>query len=237
MNKSGRVIYLVNDDFRVREAISEVHDSEVLSFGTARGYLDHIRKDTTACLILDLILPDMNGLDLQRQLADETSPPIIFISSHIDIPSCVRAMKAGAIEFLTQPVSKSALLAAVENGFALDSKQRHKRLELERVRKGYASLTPRERQVLTLVAEGLLNKQAAAVLGISEVTLQVHRGQVMRKMKAASFAELVRMAGKLGISASGNSRSREDTSVASQGSPYLASLGIADAGSEVLKIA
>jgi FixJ family two-component response regulator len=229
MSKSGRVIYLLNDDYRVKEAISEIHDSEVVTFGTARAYVDHIRKDTVACLILDLFLPDMDGLDLQSQLASNASPPIIFISGHIDIPSCVRAMKAGAIEFLTQPVRKEALLAAIEYGFAVDSDRRQRRLELEKVRKGYALLTRREREVLALVAEGLLNKQAAAALGISEVTLQVHRGQVMRKMAASSFAELVRMAGKLGISAS-NSISIVDTSVASQGSPYPAGLNVSDTG-------
>ncbi len=197
------MIYLIDDELRERDCLSELLDSsatKVVSFRTASAYLAHVRKDSAACLILDVVLPDMSGLDLQRQLSSHTGPPIIFVSRHVDIPSCVQAMRAGAIEFLLKPVNKQALLRAVEAAFELDRKRQQKKREMESLRKGFSSLTPREREVLPLVAEGLLNKQAAAALGISEVTLQVHRGQIMRKMAAGSFAELVRMAGKLGIS-------------------------------------
>lgn len=198
----GEMIYLVDDDFRVREALSEHLASlgmEVVSFGSAAEYLDYSRSDDAACLILDLELPDINGLDLQQQLAAETSPQIVFISGHGDIPSTVRAMKAGAIEFLTKPVNEDALIAAVQAALARDRQLRRHHAALAELRQRFSSLTPREREVLPLVVEGLLNKQAAAVLGIAEVTLQLHRSQIMQKMAADSFADLVRMAERLGV--------------------------------------
>jgi FixJ family two-component response regulator len=209
MYGTGQVIYLIDDDLRMRDSLSELFDAsatEVVSFRTAGAYLAHVRKDSTACLILDVLLPDMNGLDLQRLMSSDIDPPIIFLSRHVDVPACVRAMRAGAIEFLLKPVNKQALLTAIEVAFELDRKRQQKKRELESIRKGFSLLTPREREVLPLVAEGLLNKQAAAALGISEVTLQVHRGQIMRKMAAGSFAELVRMASKLGIAESSRSK-------------------------------
>lgn len=202
MKRTGEVIYLVDDDSRVREALSELLASlemDVVAFGSAAEYLDHVRSDTVACLILDLQLPGIGGLDLQQQLAEETSPPIIFISGHGDIPTTVRAMKAGAIEFLTKPVDKEALVTAIGAAFANDRERRRRHAELSTLRDRFSRLTPREREVLPLLVRGLLNKQAAAVLHIAEVTLQVHRGQIMRKMAADSFAELVRMAMTLGI--------------------------------------
>ncbi|HWZ50712.1 MAG TPA: response regulator [Granulicella sp.] len=202
MTQSNEVIYLVDDDLRVREGITALlasHGMVVTSFGSAVEYLQHTRADSAACLILDLNMPQMGGLDLQRQLSGEIGPPIIFMSGYGDIPSTVRAMKAGAIEFLTKPLDEEALLTAIRAAFVQDKKLRQRHAELARLRERLASLTPREREVLPLVVGGLLNKQAAAVLGISNVTLQVHRGQIMRKMAAKSLAELVRMASKLGI--------------------------------------
>jgi FixJ family two-component response regulator len=191
----GEAIYIVDDDARVREALSELLTSR------GRRVITFRRKDEAACLILDMRLPDISGLDLQQRLANECCPPIIFVSGRADIPSTVRAMKAGAIEFLTKPISPLALEAAIDVAFAQDRKLRRQRLELAMLQSRFNTLTRREREVLPLIAEGLLNKQAAAVLGISEVTLQVHRCQVMRKMAARSFAELVRMAERLGIQA------------------------------------
>jgi FixJ family two-component response regulator len=196
------VVYLVDDDPRVREALSELLASlkiDHVTFASAAEYLRYPRSDESACLVLDVHLPDINGLDLQQQLADESGPPIIFISGHGDIPSTVRAMKAGAMEFLTKPINKDALVAAISAAFVKDLDQRQRTADLTSLQLRFALLTPREREVLPLVVAGMLNKQAAAALGISEVTLQVHRGQIMKKMEADSFADLVRMAGKLGI--------------------------------------
>jgi FixJ family two-component response regulator len=202
VTQGNEVIYLVDDDVRVREGLVELlasHDMAVVSFSSAAEYLKHTRVDAAGCLILDLKMPHMGGLDLQRHLSSESGPPIIFMSGEGDIPSTVRAMKAGAIEFLTKPVDEDALLTAIRDAFAQDRKLRRRHADLAKLRERLASLTPREREVLPLVVGGLLNKQAAAVLGISSVTLQVHRGQIMRKMAAKSLAELVRMASKLGI--------------------------------------
>lgn len=201
--KRGQVIYLVDDDVRARDALSELLTSlnrDVACFRSAKEYLRHHRTDRAACLIVDLLLPDMCGLDLQQHLGGSLHPPIIFTSAHADIPTTVRAMKAGAIDFFTKPVNPQVLIAAIDAALAQDLVQRERYLELTKLRSGYASLTPREREVFPLITGGMLNKQAAAHLGISEVTLQVHRGQVMRKMAARSFAELVRMAERLGIS-------------------------------------
>jgi FixJ family two-component response regulator len=198
------MVYIVDADARVRESLAGLLASlgrSVMTFRTAGEYLACERTDSAACLILEILLPDMNGLDLQRRLAYQNCPPIIFISGQIDVSATVRAMKAGAIEFLTKPVSPQALEAAIHVAFPQDRLRRHRDAELATLQKRYSLLTPREREVLPLVTGGLLNKEAAASLGISEVTLQVHRGQIMRKMAAPSFAELVRMAEKLGIPA------------------------------------
>jgi FixJ family two-component response regulator len=198
----GEIVYLIDDDSSVREALCELlasFDMNVVSFASAQDYLNYPRSDAIACLVLDLELPDINGLDLQQQLARETGPPIIFISGHGDIPLTVRAMKAGAIEFLTKPVEAEVLLASIREAFAQAKMMRAKDADLTTLQRHLSQLTPREREVLPLVTSGLRNKQAAAILGISEVTLQVHRGQIMRKMAAKTFAELVRMAEKLGI--------------------------------------
>jgi FixJ family two-component response regulator len=202
MTHAGGVVYLVDDDAAVRHALSELLASSGIAhvcFRSAAEYLRFERKDSCSCLVLDVQMPEISGLDLQRFLAGESRPPIIFISGRGDIPSTVRAMKAGATEFLTKPIDPQALIAAIRAAFVQDVEQRQKREEVASLRRRLNSLTPREREVFPLVAGGMLNKQAAAVLGITEVTLQVHRGQIMRKMEANSFADLVRMAAKLGI--------------------------------------
>jgi len=202
MTEPNGVVYLVDDDPRVREALSELFASqriEHVTFASGSEYLGFEKPETCACLVLDVQLPDINGLDLQERLAEGSGPPIIFISGHGDIPLTVRAIKAGAVEFLTKPVDPEKLLPAIQAAFAEDLERRRKTADLAILQGRYALLTPREREVLPLVAAGMLNKQAAAALGITEVTLQVHRGQIMRKMEAGSFADLVRMAEKLGI--------------------------------------
>jgi len=196
------IVYLIDDDPRLRESLADAliaRQQRVKVFASAAEYLSFTKSDATACLILDLNMPGIDGLELQRQLATESGPPIIFLTGAGDIPSTVNAMKAGALEFLTKPVSITVLLAAVDAAFKQDVGQKEYRAELLDLHARLASLTPRERDVLPLVVEGLLNKQAAAVLGISLVTLQIHRGQVMKKMQATSLADLVRMSTKLGI--------------------------------------
>lgn len=196
------IVYLVDDDREVQEGLAELLAAlgkEVITFDTGTEYLKSRRTDSAACLIVDMRLPDMSGLELQNRLADDESLPIIFISRHVSIPTIVRAIKAGAIEFLTKPVNQQALETAVDAAFAQYRQRRQKQSNLAAIRQRFSLLTPREREVLPLIAEGMLNKQAAVALGISEVTLQVHRGQIMRKMAARSFAELVRLAEKLGI--------------------------------------
>jgi FixJ family two-component response regulator len=202
-SKAVERVYLIDDDPSVREALEAfllAHGMEVISFGSAADYLDYRRVDSAACLILDLQLPGISGLDLQRRLANDSSPPIIFISGHGDIPSTVQAMRAGAIEFLTKPVDPETLLPAVRLAFAQDLLKREQRADIVKLRSRLALLSRREREVLPLVVKGLLNKQSAAALGITEVTLQIHRSQIMKKMAATSFADLVRMATKLDIS-------------------------------------
>ena len=204
MSVSTERVYIVDDDVGVREAVSgflRANGIDVVAFESACQYLRHPRSDSAACLVLDLQMPDISGLDLQRQLVEEGAPPIIFISGRGDVPSTVQAMKAGALEFLTKPVNPNALLPAVAAAFEQDRLTRARRADLNRLHDRFAQLSPRERDVLPLVVKGLLNKQSAAELGIAEVTLQCHRTQIMKKMHAGSLAELVRMAGRLGIPA------------------------------------
>jgi FixJ family two-component response regulator len=170
-----------------------------IAFGSAGEYVSADKPDVPACLILDIELPDINGLDLQRQIADVDHPPIVFITGHGDIPSSVRAIKHGAVDFLTKPFSDADLMAAIGAAIAEDRDKRAERAELSMLERRYRELTPREREVLPLVVSGLLNKQAAAELGISEVTLQIHRRNVMHKMAVASLADLVRIAERLDI--------------------------------------
>ncbi|TIY00515.1 MAG: response regulator transcription factor, partial [Mesorhizobium sp.] len=189
-------------DARIREALSELLDSHGIraaAFGSAGEYIGADKPDVPACLILDVELPDINGLDLQRQIGKGDHPPIVFITGHGDIPSSVRAIKHGAVDFLTKPFSDADLMAAIEVAIAEDRERRSARAELGVLKRRYRELTPREREVLPLVVSGLLNKQAAAELGISEVTLEIHRRNVMQKMAAASLADLVRIAERLEI--------------------------------------
>jgi FixJ family two-component response regulator len=192
----------VDDDARVREALTgflSASGMDVISFASAMEYLEHDKTDSASCLILDLQLPDISGLELQRRLAEEWGPPIVFISGRGDIPSTVQAMKAGAIEFLTKPIDPETLKATVTAAIARDRLDRQKRAQISALERRLSQLSPREREVLPLVVKGLLNKQSAAALGITEVTLQIHRSHIMKKMLADSFADLVRMAERLGI--------------------------------------
>jgi len=196
------IVFIVDDDAAIREALGELlasHDTRAVAFGSASDYIKAEKPDLPACLILDVELPDINGLQLQRQIAGADHPPIVFITGYGDIPSSVSAIRQGAVDFLTKPFSDVDLMAAIATAIALDRKTRSERTELGSLQQRYQLLTPRERDVLPLVVSGLLNKQAAAELGISEVTLQIHRRNVMQKMAAASLADLVRIAERLDI--------------------------------------
>jgi FixJ family two-component response regulator len=202
LSSDAPIVFIVDDDSRVREALSSLLASlgmRAAAFGSASEFLAFEKPDAPACLVLDLQLPDISGLELQEELGSVPAPPIVFITAHGDIRSSVRAMKAGAVEFLSKPFGEEELLRAIEAAIALDRETRAKRSELAELQKNYGRLTPRERQVLPFVVGGFLNKQTADDLGISEVTIGVHRSQIMRKMAARSLAELVRMADKMGI--------------------------------------
>ena len=202
MGSADHTVYVVDDDVRMCEALRELFTSlgmASVTFGSVAEYVAYQKPDLPACLILDVELPDISGLDFQRQLGDAYHPPIVFITGHGDIPSSVRAIKAGAVDFLAKPFSQPDLMAAVDAAITRDRHARLERTERAQLQQRYSSLTPRERQVLPLIVSGLLNKQAAAELGISEVTLQIHRSRIMQKMAADSFADLVRMAGQLNI--------------------------------------
>jgi FixJ family two-component response regulator len=202
MNRDESIVFIVDDDVSVREALSDLIASvglKVLAYGSAEEFLEAEKPDFPACLVLDLELPDTSGLELQRELASGIGPPIIFITGHGDIPSSVQAMKAGAIEFLAKPFNEEDLLRAIQAAIAQDQAVRKNRLEMAELQKCYSLLTPREKEVLPFVVAGFANKQTAGELGTSEVTIAVHRGQIMRKMNARSLAELVRMADKLRI--------------------------------------
>ena len=202
MNPQDHVVFVVDDDRRICEALAELlstYDLHVVTFGSAAEYLASSKPDLPACLVLDVQLPDINGLDLLKQPGQRPLPQIVFITGHGDIPTSVRAIKAGAVDFLTKPFREADLMRAINAALAQNRDARHKRAGLADLKRRLSSLTPREREVLPLVVSGLLNKQAAAELGISEVTLQIHRGNIMRKMEAGSLAELVRIAGALEI--------------------------------------
>jgi FixJ family two-component response regulator len=195
-------VYVVDDDAGIREALDEMltlAGMGVVTCASASDYFRVPKPDLPSCLILDVALPDGSGIDLQKQLIAEDHPPIIFLTGAGDIPTSVRAIRAGAIDFLTKPCRKADLLAAIDSAIAQDCQVRAERLERMRLKYRHSCLTPREREVLPLIVGGLLNKQAADELGISETTLQIHRSRVMRKMEAESLAQLVRMAGKLAL--------------------------------------
>jgi FixJ family two-component response regulator len=205
---TDEMVYVVDDDPGVGEALSSLlraNGRAVRTFTSGQAFLDFRRKDFGACLILDLKMPGLGGLELQRLISAKTSIPIIFITGRGDVPSTVRAMKGGAIDFLTKPLNEAALLASVDKALQQDRANRQEAIEHARLVARYESLTPRERQVLPLLVSGLLNKQAAEALGITEYTVQIHRGHIMRKMQADSFAALVKLAAKLNVEPAGES--------------------------------
>jgi FixJ family two-component response regulator len=199
--KSAPTVLVVDDDPSIREAVANLLrsvDLEARTFASPQEFLSHPRPDGPSCLILDVRMPGLSGLDLQKALT-QSHPglPIIFITGHGDIPMTVTAMKAGAVEFLTKPFRDQELLDAVQTAIEKDRERLHRESAMNGVRKRYESLTVREREIFEMVVSGKLNKQAAAELGVSEITIKVHRGQVMRKMNAKTLADLLQMAGRL----------------------------------------
>jgi FixJ family two-component response regulator len=197
MTDPAPIVFVVDDDASVRDAVGRLIASvglRVETFGSTGEFLSGKRPESPACLVLDVRLPDTSGLELQRDLAEAgVQIPIIFITGHADVPMSVRAMKAGAVEFLTKPFRGQELLDAIQEAIARDRVAWNDRTQLKELRARYETLTPREKEVLALVVAGLLNKQIGAELGASELTIKTHRGRVMEKMRAESLADLVRM--------------------------------------------
>ena len=197
------VVLVVDDDRRICEALTDLlstYDLHVVTFGSAAEYMAYPTPDVPACVVLDVNLPDVNGLDLLDHTGGaRVHPHVVFITGHGNIPTSVRAIKAGAVDYLTKPLKEADLVQAIQAAIAKDRIAMKERAELTELRRRLSSLTPREAEVLPLVVSGLLNKQAAAELRISEITVQIHRGRIMRKMGAGSLAELVRMAAALEI--------------------------------------
>jgi FixJ family two-component response regulator len=198
--RSPDIVYVVDDDVSVRESLELLirwAGWEPRTFASAWPFLGETVERVPGCLILDVGLPDLNGLDVQQRLSARHDLPIIFITGQADVPMTVRAMKAGAVEFLTKPFDDDALLAAVRRALEFSGMAQREAGELEELRSRYESLTRREREVMNLIVAGLLNKQVGLELGTSEVTVKAHRGRVMQKMRAASFADLVRISSRL----------------------------------------
>jgi len=205
MQSASELVYVVDDDRRVREAISALlraNGRDVRAYNSGREFLDTPRQKVAACLILDLRMPGMNGLEVQKLVGIESSIPVIFITGRGDVSSTVLAMKGGAIDFLTKPVDENALISAVDAALARARVLRKEAENAATLQALYKLLTPREQELMPLLTRGLLNKQAAAILGITEYTVQVHRGHIMTKMQADSFATLVRQASKLQLETS-----------------------------------
>ena len=203
MSAEKPVVFIVDDDRSMCEALERLLGTVGLkahTFGSAHEFMSTKRPDVPSCLVLDVRLPGLSGLDLQRRLVDMDPPmPIVIITAYADIPMTVQAVKAGAVEFLTKPFRDQELLDAVQEAIDRDRTLRLERAELTELRQTYGSLTQREREVMTLVVTGLLNKQVAARLGTSEATVKAHRAQLMEKMRVESLAQLVRVAGRLGL--------------------------------------
>ena len=196
------IVFVVDDDISVRESLEmliQFAGWQPETFASAEEFLAHPRVLTPNCLVLDVSLPDLNGLDLQKLVADRIEMPIIFITGYGDVPMTVRAMKAGAVEFLTKPLAEEALLGAIRHAIERSQTALGNEAEMHALRDRYASLTPREREVMAMVVSGLLNKQVGFELGISDITVKAHRGKVMLKMKADSLADLVRIAERLRV--------------------------------------
>jgi FixJ family two-component response regulator len=212
MNDTDSIVFVVDDDSSVREGLADLISSVGLkakAFKSAQEFLRHKRPDAPACLVLDVRLPGSSGMDLQQELAQSDEPlPIIFITGHGDIPMSVRAIKAGAVEFLTKPFRDQDLLDAIQQALKGDRAAREQRAHATELRRRYESLTPREREVMQLVISGMLNKQIASELGTSEITIKMHRGQVMHKMKAESVVNLLRMAEAIAILDAGQSHTK-----------------------------
>ena len=203
MHDDTSIIFVLDDDVSVRESLELLIRTagwQPETFASAQEFLARRRPMVPCCLVLDVTLPGLSGLDLQPQLAERTDMPIIFITGHGDVPMSVKAMKAGAVEFLTKPFKDDVLLDAIHGALERSRAALRQESEMQVLRSSYASLTPREREVMALVVSGLLNKQVGGDLGISEITVKAHRGQVMRKMKADSLPDLVTMAASLGLS-------------------------------------
>ena len=201
------VVFVVDDDISVRESLEALISFEgwrVETFASAEEFLARQQAHEPNCMILDVSLPELSGLDLQQVLADRHEMPIIFITGHGDIPMTVQAMKAGAVEFLTKPINDEALLTAIRNAIERSRTALGSEAELHGLRDRWNTLTPREREVMELVVSGLLNKQVGLKLGISEITVKAHRGKAMQKMKADSLADMVRMVARLGITPAKN---------------------------------
>jgi FixJ family two-component response regulator len=198
----SQVVFVVDDDASMRDAISRLLNAvglTVQTFASAREFLNGRLPDVPGCVVLDVRLPGLSGLDLQREMVERgIHIPVVFITGHGDIPMSVQAMKAGAVEFLTKPFRDQDLLDAVRSGIQLDRREREERAELAELRGCVRQLTQREQEVMSLVVSGLLNKQIALQLGTSEKTIKIHRSQVMRKMRASSLADLVRMSQRIG---------------------------------------
>src|SRR5246127_313646 len=202
MEPTNELVYIVDDEASVGEALSTLlraNGRRVQLFTSGQDFLDFARRDSCACLILDLKVPGLGGLEVQKLISAKTSIPVIFITGRGDIPSTVKAMKGGAVDFLTKPVDEAVLLAAVEQALQKDRSARLEASAHVDLLARYQSLTPREQEVLPLLVRGLLNKQAAGELGITEYTVQIHRGHIMRKMGADSFATLVKLATRLNL--------------------------------------
>jgi len=196
------IVFVIDDDVSVRESLELLLKNagwQPRIFESAQRFLDYPRSTVPSCLVLDVTLPGLNGLELQKQLTDRTEMPIIFITGYGDVPTSVKAMKAGAVEFLTKPFKNDVLLDAIGCAIERSRAALRQEMQMQAIRECYASLSPREREVMALVVSGRLNKQVGGELGISEITVKAHRGQVMRKMKADSFADLVTLAASLGL--------------------------------------